>query len=210
MTKMLKIWGRKNSVNVQKVLWCAAELGLAFERIDAGLQFGGNDQDWFLALNPNGRVPLIQDGDYTLWESNSIVRYLCAKHDYGGLYPESPERRGDAERWMDWQLSMIARPSSIAFWNLVRKPAADRDMPAVARAVEETNAALTLLDRHLGPRRYVGGGTFSMGDMPVGALTQRWLALEGIERPDWPELRRWHRELCERPAFREHVMQPLS
>src|SRR3970040_861445 len=99
MTKMLKIWGRKNSVNVQKVLWCAAELGLAFARIDRGLQFGGNDQDCFLALNPNGRVPLIQDGDYTLWESNSIVRYLCAKHDLGGVYPKSPPQRRGGGRW---------------------------------------------------------------------------------------------------------------
>lgn len=207
---MLKIWGRRNSVNVQKVLWCAAELDLPFERVDAGLQFGGNNEDWFLALNPNGRVPLIQDGDFTLWESNSIVRYLCAKHAYGVLYPESPQRRGDAERWMDWQLSTIARPSSIAFWNLVRTPLAERDMLAVGRAVAQTNAAMTLLDRHLRARRFVAGDAFSMGDIPVGALTHRWLALDGIERPGWPNLRRWHDELSGRPGFREHVMLPLS
>ena len=208
---MIKIWGRTNSVNVQKVLWCAGELRLEFERIDAGLAFGHNNEDWFLALNPNGRVPLIEDGGLALWESNSIVRYLCAKHDHGGLYAASPERRAAAEKWMDWQLSTLARPLSIAFWNLVRRSAAERDLAAVAAAVAEMNGALTLLDRHLGTHAFVAGEAFSMGDIPVGAAAYRWLALEGIERPAWPALERWHAALGERPAFREHVAGiPLS
>jgi glutathione S-transferase len=168
---VLKIWGRKNSVNVQKVLWCAAELDLDYERIDAGLEFGLNNEEWFLALNPNGRVPLIQDGDFTLWESNSIVRYLCATHDLGGLYPKSPRQRAAAERWMDWQLSTLAGPTSIAFRNLVRTPPGKRD---------------------------------------AAAVTYRWLALQGIERPAWPSLERWQRELGLREGFRAHVMLPLS
>ena len=127
---MLKVWGRTNSVNVQKVMWCIAELGIEHERFYAGLQYGNNDEAWFLEQNPNGLIPLIQDGDYTLWESNAIVRYLCAKHDTGGLYPESAEQRGDADRWMDWQASMLGRSQGIAFWGLVRTPEADRDMAA--------------------------------------------------------------------------------
>jgi glutathione S-transferase len=207
---VLKIWGRKNSVNVQKVLWCATELGLDYERIDAGLEFGLNNEKWFLTLNPNGRVPLIQDGDFTLWESNSIVRYLCATYDLGGLYPKSPRARAAAEQWMDWQLSTLARPTSIAFWNLVRTAPGERDSAAVAAAVEEANGALLKLDRHLAAHRFVAGDVFSMGDIPVGAVTHRWLALEGIERPGWPSLERWQAELAGREGFRAHVMQPLS
>jgi glutathione S-transferase len=207
---MLKIWGRRNSVNVQKVLWCAGELALEYERVDAGLQFGHNKDPWYLALNPNGRVPLIQDGTFTLWESNSIVRYLCATHDHGGLYPAEPRRRAAAEKWMDWQLSTLARPVSIVFQNLVRTPAVSRDVAAVRACTAEANAAFTLLDRHLADQQFVGGDALSMGDIPVGALAHRWLALEGIERPAWPSLERWLGELQERPAFRENVAVPLS
>ena len=207
---MLKIWGRRNSVNVQKVLWCAAELALEYERIDAGLQFGNNKEPWYLALNPNGRVPLIQDGELTLWESNTIVRYLCATHNNRGLYPRDPRERAVAEKWMDWQLSTLARPVSIVFQNLVRTPPDARDLGAVAACTAEANEAFTLLDRHLHAQRFVGGTQFSMGDIPVGALAHRWLALDAVERPPWPALERWLVALGARPAFREHVMLPLS
>jgi glutathione S-transferase len=205
---MLKIWGRRNSVNVQKVLWAAGELALEYERVDAGLQFGHNKEPWYLALNPNGRVPLLEDGTFTLWESNSIVRYLCATHDRGGLYPAEPRRRAAAEKWMDWQLSTLARPVSIVFQNLVRTPLAERDLGAVDVCTAEANAAFTLLDRHLAGQRFVGGDAFSMGDIPVGALAHRWRALEGVERPAWPSLDRWLEELRQRPPFREQVMGP--
>jgi glutathione S-transferase len=207
---MLRIWGRTNSVNVQKVLWCATELGLEYERFDAGLEFGRNREDWYLALNPNGRVPLLQDGDFALWESNTIVRYLCAEYPQADLYPPTPRLRADVERWMDWQLSILTPPVSIAFWNLIRTPPGERDLDAVAAAVTTANAALDLLDRQMTGRRFVGGAAFSMGDIPVGAMTYRWLAIDGIERPAWPALRRWQNELASRPAFRRHVMLPLS
>ncbi|HEY7671958.1 MAG TPA: glutathione S-transferase family protein [Gammaproteobacteria bacterium] len=207
---MLKIWGRRNSVNVQKVLWCASELALPYERIDAGLQFGQNKEPWYLALNPNGRVPLMQDGALTLWESNSIVRYLCATHDHGGLYPAEPGRRAAAEKWMDWQLSTLARPVSIVFQNLVRTSPAERDLGAVGVCTAEANAGFSLLDRHLSTQRFVGGEEFSMGDIPVGAFAHRWLALDGVERPPWPALGRWLAELGARRGFRAHVMVPLS
>jgi glutathione S-transferase len=207
---VLKIWGRTNSVNVQKAMWCIGELGLAHERIDAGLEHGKNDEAWYLALNPNGRVPLLQDGDFTLWESNSIVRYLCAKHDFGGLYPASPETRGDAERWMDWQLSTLVRPVSIVFWNLIRTAPAKRDAKAISAATAETASALELLDGHLAARRFVAGERFSMGDIPVGATVYRWLALPDVASAPLPALREWQARLAERPAFRDHVMLPLS
>ncbi len=207
---MLTIWGRTNSVNVQKVLWCAAELGLPVARHDAGLAYGKNDEPWYLALNPNGRVPLLVDGDFSLWESNTIVRYLAAKHDFGGLYPASPEERALAERWMDWQLSTLARPLGIVFQGLVRTPPERRDRAAIAAAAAELPPAFAILDRHLEQRPYVAGDRFTVGDIPVGAFAHRWLSLEAIERPALPALERWHAALAERPAFREHVMLPLS
>ena len=206
---MLTIWGRTNSVNVQKVLWCAAELGIAFERRDAGLAFGKNDEPWYLALNPHGRVPLLVDGDFSLWESNTIVRYLCAKHDFGGLYPEPLEQRAQVERWMDWQLATLGRPLRIVFWGLVRAPHT-ADPAQIRAAAAELVPAFTVLDAHLERHAYVAGERFTMGDIPVGALAHRWLALEGIERPGLPALRRWHEALAARPAFRAHVMLPLS
>ncbi len=207
---MLTIWGRTNSVNVQKVLWCLAELDVPHERIDAGLSFGKNDEPWYLALNPNGRVPLLQDGGFSLWESNTIVRYLAAKHGYDRLYPGSPETRALADRWMDWQLSTLIRPVTIVFQGLVRTPPEKRNLDAIARGVDEANRAIELLDTHLASQPYVAGETFTMGDIPVGAVVHRWLELPGIERPPFPAVRAWRSRLAERNAFRTHVMLPLS
>lgn len=207
---MLKIWGRPNSVNVQKVMWCLAELGVAHERIDAGLEFGHNHEPWFLAKNPNGTIPLLEDGDWSLWESNTIVRYLAAKHDFGGLYPESLEARADAERWMDWQLARLGGPLGTVFQNLVRKPPAERDIAAVERGISALNAAFEALDAHLAERDYVAGSRLTIGDIPAGAMTHRWLALEGLERRPLEHLERWHEQLAARPAYRAHVMLPLS
>ena len=144
---MLTIYGRTNSVNVQKVLWCLAELDVPYERIDAGLKFGKNNEPWYLELNPNGQVPLLVDGSFSLWESNTIVRYLAGKHGFGGLCPRSPETRALAERWMDWQLSTLIRPVSIVFQALYRTPPAERDAAAIARNTVEANRAMEPLGR---------------------------------------------------------------
>ena len=207
---MLTIYGRTNSVNVQKVLWCLAELDVPYERVDAGLAHGKNTEPWYLALNPNGRVPLLVDGSFALWESNTIVRYLAAKHGQGSLCPVSLEQRALAERWMDWQLSTLIRPVSIVFQALYRTPATERDAGAVARNTTEANRAVELLDAYLTAQSYVAGGSFTMGDIPVGAVVHRWLEIEGIERPAFPSARAWRDRLAERPGFRRHVMLPLS
>ncbi|HVY65631.1 MAG TPA: glutathione S-transferase family protein [Gammaproteobacteria bacterium] len=207
---MLTIYGRTNSVNVQKVLWCLDELGVPYERIDAGLAFGKNREPWYLALNPNGRIPLLVDGAFTLWESNTIVRYLASKHGMGTLCPKSPEARALAERWMDWQLSTLVTPVSIVFQALYRMPAADRDAAAIARHTAEANRAMQLLDSHLKAQPYVAGPDFTMGDIPVGAVAYRWLEMDGIERPELAAVGAWRDRLAERPAFRRHVMLPLS
>jgi glutathione S-transferase len=208
--RLLTIYGRTNSVNVQKVLWCLAELGLPYTRIDAGLAHGVNDEPWYLKLNPNGKVPLLEDGSFTLWESNTIVRYLSSKHGMGSLCPVSLEARALAERWMDWQLSTLITPVSIVFQNLYRKPAAERDAAAVAQNVREGNRAMALLDAHLANQPYVAGDGFTMGDIPVGAVAHRWLEIVGIERPPLAAVRAWRARLSERAGFRTHVLLPLS
>jgi glutathione S-transferase len=207
---VLTIYGRTNSVNVQKVLWCLAELALPYTRIDAGLEHGKNTEPWYLALNPNGRIPLLTDGSFSLWESNTIVRYLAGKHGVGVLCPASLETRALAERWMDWQLSTLVWPVSIVFQNLIRRPAAERDAAAIERNLREANRAMTLLDDHLTKQPFVAGDTFTMGDIPVGATAHRWLEIPGIERPPFAAVRAWRARLAERPAFRQHVQLPLS
>jgi len=207
---MLTLYGRTNSVNVQKVLWCLAELDVPYERVDAGLHFGKNHESWYLTLNPNGRVPLLVDGPFSLWESNTIVRYLAAKHGVNSVWPQTLETRALAERWMDWQLSTLVRPVSIVFQALYRTPPAERDAAAIARNAVEANRAMELLDAHLLTQPFVAGDAFTMGDIPVGATAHRWLEIAGIERPPLAGVRAWRERLIERPAFRSHIMLPLS
>ena len=166
---MLRIWGRTNSINVQKVLWCCAELDLPFERIDAGMAFGLVETPAYRALNPNGRIPTLEDDGYVLWESNTIVRYLSMKHGLGSLCPSDLLARFEAERWMDWQLTTLDRPVRSVFWTLVRTPPEQRDPAALETAKIEAEQALAILDGHLAQRRFIGGEAFTMGDIPVGA-----------------------------------------
>lgn len=206
---MLKVWGRANSINVQKVLWCCAELGLPFERAEVGGPAGGNRDPEYLALNPNGLVPTISDDGFVLWESNAIVRYLAAKHGTGRLCPRDPAARADADRWMDWQLGAIWSAFRPAFIGLVRTPPEERDTAAIQRAIHTTAENLSMLDAHLEGRDYVTGKTFTMADIPLGATAYRWLSME-IDRPHLPNFEAWYARLRERPAFREYVMLPLS
>jgi glutathione S-transferase len=206
---MLRIWGRANSINVQKVLWCCAELDLAFERIDAGGKFGVNDTDMYRAMNPNGLVPTIEDNGFVLWESNVIVRYLAARHSDGRLYPADLRVRFDAERWMDWQAATLWPVLRTVFIGLIRTPAAERDSAAIASSLGSAARALTILDRHLGDRAFVTGDAFTVGDIPLGIAAHRWFSLP-IDRPVLSGLARWYDRLRERPGYQTHVMQPLS
>ncbi len=206
---MLQIWGRANSVNVQKVMWAVAELGLAHRRIDAGRGYGVNDEPWYLALNPNGTVPTIDDGGVVVWESNAIVRYLAARYGAGRLWPEDPAVRAAADMWMDWQQSTLNPPLHPLFWQLVRTPEKERDAAGIGEAEARCARAFAILDRHLEGRPYVAGDGLSMGDIPVGAMAHRWYALP-VEHPEHPHLAAWYERLQARPGFREHVMLPLS
>ena len=178
---MIRLWGRKSSINVQKVLWCLAELGLEegkdFERIDAGLQFGKNRTPEFLALNPNGLVPTLQDGDLVLWESNTILRYLVRQYDKSKRFPADLAYQYQSEKWMDWQLGTMWPSLRIAFLGLTRTPENERNYAVIHKAYQDTNALLALLDQQLANQPYCSGDSFHIGDIPLALCVSRWILL---------------------------------
>ncbi|KAA0088999.1 glutathione S-transferase [Paraburkholderia sp. T12-10] len=208
---MLKIWGRANSVNVQKVLWCCDELGLPFERVDAGLQFGRvNDPD-YRELNPNGQVPTLVDGTFVLWESNSILRYLAMQYGASSaLYPNEPKLRASIDRWLDWSLSTLAPAERPMFLTLVRTAPEQRDMEALAANLKTLVARWKILDAHLQGRFHVEGDRFTLADIVLGAFAKRWFGVQGIERPPMPSLERWYQRLTQRAPFKKYIDLPLT
>jgi len=200
---MLKVLGRNNSSNVQKVMWAIGELGLPHQRVDVGGAFGGNKEPAYLALNPTGLVPTLDDDGFILWESNAIVRYLAARYGAGTLEPADIKTRARANQWMDWQIALGAASTPV-FWGLIRTPPEQRDHAAIAKGKAEYIRLITMLDAALANSAYVAGDAFSMGDIPVGVLTYRYFKLV-TDGPDLPHLRRWYATLEQRPAFREHV-----
>lgn len=209
MTAMLRLWGRMSSINVRKTVWTLRELGLDYERHEAGGSHGVVDTAAYLRHNPNGLVPLLEDDGFALWESNVIVRYLCAKHAPGTLYPEPLQARADAERWMDWQQTTMNPAGRNAFIQLIRVAPEQRDKLLLERSLAATDPLFAILDRHLGEREYVGGERFTMADVPLGCETHRWFNLPRA-RPAWPHLERWYAALLARPATRTVLDQPLQ
>ncbi|MEG7358067.1 glutathione S-transferase [Pseudomonas citronellolis] len=206
---MLKIWGRKNSSNVRKALWCAEEAAVAYQRIDAGGAFGVVNEPAYRALNPNGVVPTLEDGDFVLWESNAIVRYLAAKYAPDSLYPQDLQRRASAEKWMDWTTSTFAGPFRTVFWGTLRTPPEQRDEAAIAAGIEACVKALAVPEQALGRQPYLSGERFGMGDIPLGSFIYAWFEMP-IQRPPMPHLEAWYARLRERPAYRSAVMTELT
>ena len=208
---MLQIWGRRNAFNVQKVLWLAGELGLPFVRMPAGGSEGPLDTPVFLALNPHGKVPVIQDADGTVvWESHSILRYLAARYGPGRFWDEDPARRSQAERWMDWAQASL-QPAFLqgVFWGYYRTPPERRDEQAVAAAVARSAECFGALDRWLATRPYLAGDALTLADIPAGTHLYRYFELD-IDRPALPHVQAWYERLQQRPAYREHVMVPFA
>lgn len=203
---MIKIWGRKTSSNVQKAMWAIGELRLEHERIDIGGPFGKNRDAPYLAMNPNGLVPTLEEENgFLLWESNSIVRYLAGKHDKTGvLEPKDPRQRALASQWMDWQLSVAGPAIGPAFWGLIRTPEEKRDLAAIKASQEKTIEAMKMLDAQLGKTEHVAGSAFSYGDIPVGIICYRFVQLVP-QRPAMANLERWYASISKRNAFQEHV-----
>ncbi len=212
---MLVVWGRKNSINVQKVMWTVGELDLAHERKDVGGPFGGLDTADYGALNPNRRIPTIVDGDGpAIWESHSCVRYLAARYGAGTLWPEDAAARALADRWLDWMQTTLLPSLAPVFIGLVRTPAEERDTARIERSARAMGETWRILDAHLEGRQFVAADALTMGDIAVGAACYRYHALDveglGVERPALPHVAAWYARLRERAPFRTHVMIPLS
>ena len=207
---MLKIWGRPNSINVQKVMWTVGELGLDHERIDVGGAFGGLDTESYGRLNPNRKIPVLEDGGIVVWESQACVRYLAARYGAGGLWADDPGVRALADRWMDWKITTVMPFLHVCFWGLIRTPEADRDMAAIEAAAENLGDVWRILDGHMADQRsagldFVAGDRLTMGDIPLGAAFYRYVSLP-IGRPTLPHVEAWYDRLTTRTPFQTHVM----
>jgi glutathione S-transferase len=207
----IRIWGRANSVNVQKALWCLRELDLAYERIDAGMAFGRNRDPEYLAMNPNGRVPTLVDGNFVLWESNSIMRYLALAYAPGSaIYPEPPQRRAAVDRWLDWTLSTLQPVDRPVFWALVRTPVEQRDMASIQKDVDAEAVQWRIVDAQLASRRFIEGDDLTLADIALGAYARRWFGVEGIRKPTLAHLERWFGQFAGRPGFDQFIAPPMS
>ena len=206
---MLKILGRETSSNVMKILWLCSELKLDFERINLGGKYGGNDTADYLALNPNGLVPVIIDGSFVTWESNSCLRYLAAKYGHGRLYPKDLQQRAIIERWMDWQGTTMSPAMVPVFRTLIRSTQQKQNMKEIEKARKVLSEKIAIIDQTVAKNNFIAGETFSIGDIPLGIAAWRWFNMP-IEREEYPFLKRWYDSLSTRPGYQKHVMKPLS
>lgn len=205
-----RLWGRTSSSNVKKVMWLADEMGLAYERIDAGGKFGVVNTPAYKKLNPNSRVPTIEDGDFVLWESNSIMRYLANKYGGEAFYPVEPAARASIDRWLDWQLAMLNPVEGPVFLGTIRTPPEKHDKAALAAAVAKLMPQWAIVEAHLASRPYMAGDTFSIADIALAIFAHRFLHNPFITVPPLPNISAWHGRLRPRPGFKTHVDVPLE
>jgi glutathione S-transferase len=207
---MLTVWGRRNSFNLQKVMWLLGELGIEHRHIQAGGQFGGLDTAEFKAMNPHGRVPVIDDAGTIVWESHAVLRYLAARYGDGRFWSDDPAERSESDRWMDWSQTAL-QPDFLlgVFWGFYRTPESQRNWPTIHDKVALCAQHFKLLDKVLADRPFLCGNTLTLADIPAGTSLYRYFGLE-IERPSVPNVEAWYRRLQERRAYREHVMVPFS
>ena len=206
---MVTLWGRNNSTNVKKVRWTLAELNLPYEQIMAGQSFGVNRDAAYLALNPNGLVPMLKDGDDVLWESNTIVRYLAAQYGADSLWQASPIQRAKSEKWMDWANETLSPVHRKILFGLVRTPAEQRNMAEIEAAIEACEPLLDILESTLAKQTWLSGEAFGVGDIAVAPFVYNLLETVKTWQPR-PHLARWYQQLAERPAFSDVVMIPVS
>jgi glutathione S-transferase len=213
---MLKIWGRANSSNVKKVLWVCAELNVPFERIDAGLHFGVVNTDDYKAMNPMGLVPVIDDDGYVLWESNAILRYLCAKHGKHPFWPDDLKARGQADRWMEWQSTTLGPTLGPAFVQIVRFAPEKRDMAMISANIPKAAELWKVVDRQLAQTKWLTGDNFTAGDIPLAILAYTWMELKLADvglaehRVTLPNMWRWYDQLQAMKNYREVVQIGLT
>lgn len=204
---MLTIWGRKTSSNVQALMWCVGELGLPYERHDAGHRYGGTDTAEFLAMNPNGTVPVLRDGESEpLWETGAILRYLAGHYGQPPFWPEEGQARAHVDKWAEWAKINVTLGFTVPiFWRVVRTAPADQDPAAIGDAVEKLDPLLGIAEAQLARTAFLAGDALTLADIQFGHVLFRYFDIP-IPRPDRPMLRRYYEALTGRPAFREHVM----
>ncbi|MBC8945282.1 MULTISPECIES: glutathione S-transferase family protein [Xenorhabdus] len=206
---MLTVWGRKNSSNVKKVLWCLEELKIPYQQIDVGGKFGKLDDPKYLHMNPNGVIPCLQDDDFILWESNVIVRYIAEKFGKDILYPTDIKEKYNVEKWMDWISCNLFPPIKQLMINLVRTPEAQRDQKIISQALAEIEKLLKIADETLGKQTYLSGDKFGMADIALAPFVYLWINVV-TERLSLPNLERWYQLMTERPAFKKIVMIEIN
>lgn len=206
---MLKILGKASSINVRKVLWTCAQIGLPFEREDWGGGFRSTNEAPLLRLNPNALVPVLLDEDFVLWESNTICRYLALKAGRTDLLPSEPRARASVEQWMDWQATDLNTAWRYAFMALVRKSASHTDPAQIDASIAAWNALMSILDRQIGSTNaHVAGARFTLADIVVGVSVNRW-NLTPFAKPELAEIHRYWERLASRAGFKEHVANGL-
>lgn len=203
---MITVFGRATSSNVQVVMWAIGELGLAYERLDYGLQYGGTDTPAYLGMNPHGLVPTLKDGDLVIWESCAILRYLAAKYGGGGAFwPADPPARAKVDQWAEWGKVNFARDFTVPiFWARVRTAAVERDEAALTLALDRFDGCLGHLETQVGKHAYVAGEDFSLADIVIGHVLFRYFDID-IPRVDRPVVAAYYQRLLDRPAYRKHV-----
>lgn len=204
---MIEVYGRRTSSNVQIVLWCLAELGLDCEQIDRGHSFGGVDTPEFLAMNPNGLVPVLIDGGDPIFESMAIIRYLASAYPRDEtLWPSSPTERAQIDKWAEWgKNSWGAAVGQGVFWPLVRTSPKDRDPEKFETGIAAMNKVARILNDRLIASPYIAGDCFTLADMAAGYMLYRYFTIP-FERQDFPAIAAYYERLKSRPAYREHVM----
>jgi glutathione S-transferase len=204
------LWGRATSSNVMKVIWLLEELNLPYDRIDVGGAFGKTDTPEYRAMNPTGLVPTLQEDHFTLWESNTILRYLCAEYAPDSpLWPRQPRARANIDRWMDAQQAVLNRSMTNLFWGLVRTPPEKRDDAAIKQAVVDTARVWHMVSAQLADHAYLAGDQLTLADFSWSPYVHRWFNMK-FDRPEVPHLRGWYDRLLERPAYKEHLAGPVA
>ena len=198
---MYKVLGRGTSGNVQKVCWLLEELGQPYGREDYGRQFNNTQTDAYLTMNPNGKVPTLVDGDVVIWESNTILRYLCNKQPGGSpLYPADPAARSQVERWMDWQLASLNAPYLGVFREAKKKE--EERGPGFAADVKELSAQLEILEKGTAGRPWLAGAAISLADIALGPVIDRALGFP-VTLPALPGIRAWRERVVARAGYKK-------
>jgi len=207
---MITIWGRETGLCVKKVLWCCEEVGVKFERIDAGKEFGRTNTEEYLKLNPNGTVPTIVDGDYVLWESHAEMRYLALKYGNSDLYPTSPREHGDVNRWMDWSSGNLWTDTVSIINKYQRVPEEQRNWDVINATAKNLARIWAMADEQLQHKPFISGANFTLADITMGVLAQIWVGFGLKDRPHLEGFEAWYGRISARPGFQRYAMLPLA